>query len=135
MGLDNGITIIVPKQFIAKLGTWDSSNSTDESSEYDICYWRKCWGIRRAILNVLDPEGLKRQDGETNYPIEAEDVPAIIRALRPFFNENYWNEEAESIWTFDEMFETLIDNVVNLQKLKELLESNPEVKCEFYDSY
>ena len=50
-------------------------------------------------------------------------------------NENYWNENDDSIWAYEEMFDKTYEILINLEYLKKYLKENPSVKCEFYDSY
>lgn len=134
MGLDNGIRLKLPEG--KPIPKWVPRREHRPEEVDDICYWRKCWGIRSAILNVLDPEGKREAEILWGYyPIEVEDIPAIIRALKPFFSKEYWKENADSIWEFDEIFESLLDNVIKLEKLKEYLEENKDASCVFYDSY
>ena len=68
-------------------------------------------------------------------PIEAEDVPALIRVLKPYLSREYWDEYADSIWEYDEQFENTYKVLLRLEWLKDYLKKNPDVKCYFYDSY
>ena len=52
MGLDNGIIVKNKyKELLEELGpdNWGKYKSKDDD-DYDLCYWRKCWGIRNAII-------------------------------------------------------------------------------------
>ena len=54
MGLDNGIILEIPskelpKDFPTKLSDF-SDKTLKETGELEVAYWRKCWGIRNAIL-------------------------------------------------------------------------------------
>lgn len=119
MGLDNGITIK------------NVSEYPKFAPDGKVLYWRKCWGLRDAFLNVLDPKNKQ----EYTFNIEPEDIPALIRAIKPFLSPDYWRENAESIWEYDEMFDTLVENIINLEHLKEFLLNNTNAIAEFYDSY
>lgn len=105
----------------------------DFDETLDVCYWRKCWGIRKAILNVLDPQGVMSDEYE--FRVEAEDVPAIKKALIPFFDSVYWEENGDSIWEYEEYKDVLLQDWVNLTWLEEYLKNNPDAVCFFYDSY
>lgn len=134
MGLDNGIMLKIesgklPDDFP---GTLDDFNIAwlKDHKELEVCYWRKCWGIRGAIMEVLH---MNKDNSE--HKIDAEDVPAIRRKLIQFMHPNYWEEEADSIWTYDEFAETLIQQLLNLKWLEKYLKDHPDAECVFYDSY
>lgn len=97
MGLDNGIVLKIdefPKDFYTEKSDFGTSSYDEKAKELNIAYWRKCWGIREAILNIVGRNNLD----EFEYKIEWDDIPAIIRALKNFLNEKYWNDSADSIW-------------------------------------
>lgn len=136
MGLDNGIILKlkenkVPEDFPSteSLDSFDLECVTDRK-ELEIAYWRKCWGIRSAIMGVLH---MKNDDYE--HPVEAEDCPAIRRALVSFLKPDYWDENADSIWEYEEMYETMLSILLNLKWLERRLKTNPEETAYFYDSY
>lgn len=130
MGLDNGLILRNPK--VEQIPSYIISRF-DFDETLDVCYWRKCWGIRRAILNVLDPQGVRSDEYE--FRVEAEDVPAIKKALKPFFDSIYWEENGDSIWEYEEYKDVLLQDWVNLTWLEEYLKNNPDAVCFFYDSY
>ena len=136
MGLDNGIILRlkenkIPKDFPSQetLDSWDHERVQDKK-ELEVAYWRKCWGIRSAIMDVLH-----MKDDEYQHPVEAEDCPAIRRALVNFLKPDYWDENADSIWEYEEMYETMLDILLNLKWLEKRLNANPEESAYFYDSY
>jgi hypothetical protein len=126
MGLDNGIILYCSDEDYSKFPYPDEM---DLEEGKHVAYWRKCWNIRRDIIN-----GLHYKDGGTSK-IELEDIPKIIRLIKPYLNETYWNENDDSIWEYDEMFDKTYEILINLEYLKRYLKENPNVKCEFYDSY
>ena len=82
---------------------------------------------------MLDPQS-KKPD-QCHYPIELEDIPAIIRALKPFLSKDYWEDEAESIWEYEEYFDNMYEILIKLEWLKQNW-SNLQIKeVYFYDSY
>ena len=126
MGLDNGFILKkVDKTTIPKFVTY-----SEYEDEIEVVYWRKCWGLRNAVLNVLHASSDKFE-----FQVEAEDIPAILRAIYPFFSEEYWEEHGESIWLFEEKIDSLVHDVIDLAWLETYLTEHPEVECYFYDSY
>jgi hypothetical protein len=137
MGLDNGIILKlkenkVPEDFPSR----ESLNSFDleeveKRGELEIAYWRKCWGIRAAIIDVLH----MKDSEEWEHPVEVDDCPALRRALMKFLRPDYWEENADSIWEYDEYFEHMLDVIFNLKWLEKRLKDHPEETAFFYDSY
>jgi hypothetical protein len=127
MGLDNGIILKCSDEIFKKIPYYDTDEIGNEDKH--LAYWRKCYGIRKAILNKLHG----KDGGDT--PIEVEDIPAIIRVLKPFLSRDYWEENADSIWEYEEYFDNLYKILIRLEWLKEYLKDNPNVECYFYDSY
>lgn len=127
MGLDNGIILECPDEDFKKIPYYDKKEIGVQSKH--LAYWRKCWGVRGAIMAVLHAE-----DNEQT-PIEADDIPALIRVLKPFLSRDYWEENSDSIWEYDEYFDLMYEKLVRLEWLKEYLKEHPEVKCYFYDNY
>ena len=127
MGLDNGIILECPYEDFETIPYFDKHDM--DYGDQHLAYWRKCWGIRSAIMRVIHGK-----DGE-DMPIEAEDIPALIRTLKPFLSRDYWDEEADSIWEYEEHFDNTYKVLLRLEWLKDYLKKNPNVKCYFYDSY
>ena len=131
MGLDNGFRVRGLKRedipCFVKLPfdfDWD-----DDAIE--IAHYRNCWGLRNMILGVLH---MSTDCYDMN--VDAEDLRAILRNMVPFFKQDYWEDEGDSIWTFDEAFPfTLFQQTINLWWLCNYMEEHPEVTCIFYDSY
>lgn len=127
MGLDNGIILYCSDEDYSKFPYLDERDLGEKYKH--VVYWRKCWNIRNDIIKTFH-----FKDGEGG-PIELEDIPKLISLLKPYLNEIYWNENDDSIWSYEEMFDTTYEALVNLEYLKRYLKENPNVKCEFYDSY
>jgi len=136
MGLDNGIILKlsnkkVPENFPEQDAWWiDSQEDVDENGEFQVAYWRKCWDIRGIILGVLHAG----QDGG-RYPVEAEDLPAIRRGIWKLLNPKTYEEESDSIWTYDERADSELQILLNLMWLENYLKKHPEDSAFFYDSY
>ena len=129
MGLDNGFVIQnVNRQMVPNFVQLPFPD--DDSDGIEIAYWRKCWGVRSAILDALHAH-----NDDYHIEVKAEDIPAIVRALRPFFKAEYWEENADSIWTFDEAFDNMLNSIINLYWAKKYMEAYPDVTMYFYDSY
>lgn len=128
MGLDNGIILrdVNPKELVVnKLINLD--NLEDTSAE--ICYWRKCWGIRNAIV-----EKLHFNDNEESK-LDVEDIPVIIKILFDFYGQTEWEEDADSIWEWDEFKDTLRQQIFNLIWLYDYMLAHSDAEVIFYDSY
>lgn len=101
-----------------------------DDGEIEPVYWRKCWGLRGVVLSVLHM-------GQEEYQkdIDPDDIPALIRGLKPFLSRDYWDENADSIWEYDEYFERFYKNIIFLEWFKEYYKEHPDLKVYFYDSY
>jgi hypothetical protein len=125
MGLDNGIYIkekeneerkkLQKKQFF-----WGD----------EVAYWRKCWGIRRVILDILNTK-----EGDYGYAISRDKLKEIIIALKKFNKKEYWDAYADSIWTFEEFADSRKRILRNLRWLHRYMYFHPETEVYFYDSY
>lgn len=126
MGLDNGIILKCSDEEYKKFPYYDDSELNRE--EKHIAYWRKCWSIRRDILHKLHGE----DGGHTK--IDIEDIPAIIKVLKPYLSKDFW-ENSETIWEYEDYFDDTYEILVRLEYLKEFMKNNPNAECYFYDSY
>lgn len=129
MGLDNGFRL----KYVDRTTIPNFIHYKDDfmgENEVELVYWRKCWGLREVVMGVLH---MTNTDYEKR--VEAEDIPAILRALYPFLSKEYWEENADSIWTFEESISNFTQDILNLKWLKGYLEEHPNVECYFYDSY
>lgn len=130
MGLDNGIIlkvnpdILITNKLVQLDKTWSDNPKTE------VCYWRKCWGIRNAIVDKFhfDIDGV-------NHKLDAEDIPVIIKILFSFYGKEEWEENADSIWEWEEFKDTLRQQIINLTWLYDYMLANPEVEVIFYNSY
>ena len=128
MGLDNGIILrdVNPKELVVnKLINLDNLENTSA----EICYWRKCWGIRNAIV-----EKLHFNDNEESK-LDVEDIPVIIKILFDFYGQTEWEENADSIWEWDEFKDTLRQQIFNLMWLYDYMLAHSDAEIIFYDSY
>lgn len=134
MGLDNGIILKLednklPEDFPTSIDKY-SLEKVEKDGELEIAYWRKCWGIRAAIIGVLHMPA-----NEYEHQVEADDVPAIRRELHKFLYPEYWEENADSIWEYNEYIEWMLDIMLNLKWLENYMKKHPNAYVYFYDSY
>lgn len=129
MGLDNGIVLVRDRKPIRKdlfpVGT------VTYNRNIEFAYWRKCWGIRYAILECLGGE----QNGRYRYNISYFELSAIIDSLKVFLDKEYWNKYAESIFDYDSYRQTHLNNILNLEWLLVYKRKHPRARIYFYDSY
>ena len=137
MGLDNGFYVKSNKRKITRdilpdIITYPFEKDYDEDVE--IVYFRKCWGIRNGVLDILSKR-FSNTD-ECFFEIdEPEQVLNIIGLLSYFLDPNRWEDEGNSIWTFDEIRSQLIVSIINLAAIEVFMKENPDIYLEFYDSY
>lgn len=137
MGLDNGFYVKSKKRKITRDMLPDIINypfEEDYDGNVEIVYFRKCWGIRNGVLDILD----KRFASVDEYLFEIdkpEQVLDIIGLLSYFLDPNRWEDEGDSIWSFEEIRAQLIVSIINLAAIEIFMKENSDVYLEFYDSY
>ena len=102
----------------------------DFGKDVEICYWRKCWGLRETILLEI----LHTNDEGDEYPLTIEQVKKIGKAIRSFLKEPDW-WESRSFWTYDEAKNMLHTNVWNLWWLRWWMRFHRKEVVYFYDSF
>lgn len=138
IGLDNGLTLHTkkPVNFPAEIDnyTWEfSAENYAFSYHYELCYWRKCWNIRREIGHALHAQDME-------YVAKAwltiADVKNIWRAIQQLYSKRAW-ESGESIWTWSEIKDHLTRDLLILEWLISFMRQHEENEymVEFYDSY
>lgn len=135
MGLDNGILIKCKSKEEAQSIIDEASTHLNSLNLYDknveVCYWRKCWNIRREIISVLH-----MNKDEVYHTIDLEDIKPIIKRLSKFLDKETWdNDDDGSIWEFEEYRESILWDILNLSWLYYYKMEHPEIEIEFYDSY
>ena len=135
MGLDNGIVIrhregkpiYIPKRY------YNNKYCVGDNLHYEVAYWRKCWGIRNAIIDTVLPE----PDTYDSYDIVLDefDMKAIIKELKKFTKEAYWDRYADSIWEYKEFVNNQRKIIRNLKFVYWYMKFDPQVHVYFYDSY
>lgn len=130
MGLDNGIELRTYKETLRH-----------RSDSIEICYFRKCWGIRDEILGILKDNHSNynfSKIGGGTYDLDSKDVKDIKKIIKRFLDEDYFNDYADSkIFTYEEYKPILKKAYNNLKWLRWYLwlcGSNVR-RLWFYDSY
>ena len=144
MGLDNGIILRtkhminpkdIPPYIKIELSDWEEDNDYNTSYwDYDICYWRKCWNVQKAILEL----GVE-EDNNGYYELTIYNICCIIDFLieyLKFMEQWQWDyEDGNTIWEAEDMVAYIAQDIVNLNWLKEYLFTNRGSVAIFYDSY
>ena len=128
MGLDNGfICKNIKRDEIPSYVRlpWDCRDE-----DIEIAYFRKCWGIRGEIIRLLHVK-----DDAYKIPVEKEDIIPIVKILMKYLDREYYDENADSIWEYDEYKENIQHSIINLMWLRVYMDAHPDVTCYFYDSY
>ena len=128
MGLDNGFICKNIKR--DEIPSWVKLPWDLIDEDIEIAYFRKCWGIRGEIIRLLHVK-----DDEYKIPVEKEDIIPIVKILMKYLDREYYDENADSIWEYDEYKENIQHSIINLMWLRVYMETHPDVTCYFYDSY
>ena len=130
MGLDNGFYAKGIKKLPRKIHDgWQGIETAD--GDIELAYWRKCWGIRTEILWTL---GEKFPGGGT-YLVSREKLKEVIEVLKKFTEKEYWENNADSIWEYDEFKDNQKQNIKQLRWIYTYMKWHPDVQLFFYDSY
>ena len=126
MGLDNGIVFQNDVGIDAPFWVKIESCNYDET---EVCYWRKCWGIRNAVINLFDNED------QYMYMLDRDTVIQIGKILKQFSNKKYWETHGHSIWEWSEIKRRLRRQRIALHWLARCMKKYPDLYVYFYDSY
>ena len=129
MGLDNWIMVKKHKskpvnKLLSYVFTYDKY-----FDEYEIAYYRKCWNLRHRIMDATSAPF----DEHNNIPIKHEEVKEIMKSLKTL-NEDNWEDEGGSIWSFEEMKEAINRDIKMLKRLYFLM-FFLDLQPYFIDSY
>lgn len=133
MGLDNGIYVKSNRREITRDILPESLVYPFDGNDVEIAYWRKCWGLRNNILNVLGT-----RFAEDNYESEIdtiEKVQDVMDVIYYFMDKEHWESEGDSIWEYENSIRGLRDDYMNLVIMIEFMKDNPDIYLVFYDSY
>lgn len=137
MGLDNGIVVKSNKRPItrADLPNLHFPFTSDYSdTEVEIAYARKCWGLRSDLINSIDWDEVS-SNGCYFRIYNPDLVYDVINVVAGWLDEDRWDDDGDSIWNFDQAKHNLINWIVNLSCMILIMEKNPDIYLEFYDSY
>lgn len=132
MGLDN--SFVVKNVNRANVPYWvklpfdfDMNNGG-----FEIAYFRKCWGLRGEILAKLHSE-----EDEYETPVESDDIIPLVKILMRYLDKEYYEENAHSIWEFEDAYDNIQQSILNLMWVKMYMDAHrsDKVECYFYDSY
>ena len=130
MGLDNGIYIkgYKKKPFYVKDDLYDQSN------QIDLAYWRKYWGLRNDIINII----YENYYGNDSEVLLSENQIKKIRNLimEITFSKKRYLESCSGYWDYN-IYSVLrgIRQMINLTWAARQVRKNPEVEVFWYDSY
>lgn len=131
MGLDNGLILHTAKQINfpkeLHIDDWWQSNG---QYHYGICYWRKCWNIRREMAHIINAP----LDYVAKYDLDITEVKNLWRAINELNSKRAW-EDGDSFWSYDEMRDHLDNDLLKLEWLIDFMGKDDESQVEFYDSY
>jgi hypothetical protein len=101
----------------------------------DICYWRKCWGLRDTVMRYLGDKYLRVDEYE--YVLDLDDINYILETLlRLIQNPAEWQSP---IWEWREYLNNNAYNYCNLIRLREDIKDGfidlNEIEVIWYDSY
>ena len=139
MGLDNGWLVKSDKRKLERnmlpAGIiYPFSDDYDSDGGIEIVYHRKDWGLRNDIMNTF---GWRTNDiNQWKFQLETpKDVLTMIELTARWLDEARWEEDGQSIWSYDEVKEHLITDIINFSEIYAFMQANPDVYLEFYDSY
>ena len=94
------------------------------------------YGVRGKDFADADIKTQFQNKDEYKYEIiKPSTVHQIIVLIAVFLDPERWENEGQSIWSADEIRDTLIQNIINLAVIEVFMIENPDVYLEFYDSY
>lgn len=134
MGLDNGIMVknVTNPKSIDILAKWQDPFYEDEVV-YEICYWRKCWNVRGAILDICHENSPNDWERVLNIS-EVCEIKGYLESL----NEKIWDSDSlygGSIWTWEEHEPHNQTHIEALTDLIEAMQYDSGMRVYFYDSY
>lgn len=135
MGLDNGLLLHSKEQiegrpsFIKPTTVWSGE---EYPFSYEICYWRKCWNIRREVQHAIGAPA----DDVNKFGLDIAEVKNIWHAINELNSETAWGND--SIWSYEEIKDHLDRDLNAIEWLIWFMrqyEDDESWVVEFYDSY
>ena len=103
----------------------------DQAGYISICHWIDCWNIKGKILSLLNVGLLGKQQ---YYLMSKQNILDIIDELNDLYHHpKVWGN---SIWTYDEIKDSLKLDIKNLITLYRFLKfhSKDNIQVYFYDN-
>lgn len=148
MGLDNGIRLKIKdkEKFGDTKKLYSMFSWTNEGSEYELLYWRKCWNVRREISEVLadaynngnaEHDKYFDENGINDYIFNLKAFKNILIRLRKIYKKSWWEENDDSIWEWSECGSNYKSWLIKAWKVFDVLKDKDADSYElsFYDSY
>ena len=130
MGLDNGIYIkgYRKKPFYVKDDLYDQSN------QIDLAYWRKYWGLRNDIINIIYDNYYSNDSEVLLSENQIKKIRNLIMEIT--FSKKRYLESCSGYWDYN-IYSVLrgIRQMINLTWAARQVRKNPEVEVFWYDSY
>ena len=129
MGLDNGIYIkgYRKKPFYVKDDLYEQSN------QIDLAYWRKYWGLRNDIINII----YENYGNDSEVLLSENQIKKIRNLIMEItFSKKRYLESCGGYWDYN-IYSVLrgIRQMINLTWAARQVRKNSEVKVFWYDSY
>lgn len=155
MGLDNGIRLRMSKELAARAPAWvlgyldDIETLPSGETDGEICYWRKCWGYRSAMVDITGD--CFQENGDTGLTLA--DCDKFVEVVEQSFdsttdiddNGDYieprfkFDEDCySSCWNAREIVVSYLRMTYHLQAICNWLRDNAspdDYDIYFYDSY
>ena len=146
MGLDNGIVIKgmthAGQEFVRNFfNTYDANADKNSDGTTDLAYWRKCYNIRKALLDLPFAKSYVGKGGEIRMFIS--DLLDVRETMKKFLNEDDRNHGNSfnngSIWDWTTQLPNTAHVIWLLTNLIEEIEEydieDADIDIFFYDSY
>lgn len=126
---DNGIYIkgYKKKPFYVKDDFYDQSN------QIDLAYWRKYWGLRNDIINII----YENYGNDSEVLLSENQIKKIRNLIMEItFSKKRYLESCGGYWDYN-IYSVLrgIRQMINLTWAARQVRKNPEVEVFWYDSY
>ena len=137
MGLDNGIYLKSNRRNVTRdmvPGAKFPFEKDYQEGAVELCYARKCWGLRGDLIDFVDWDEVS--DNDCYFRIyNPSKIVRMIEIVASWMDADKWEDEGQSIWTYDEYKGNLTNWIISLACAMNAMTLNPDFYLEFYDSY
>ena len=103
----------------------------DDYVSFEVCYWRKWWGLRNAFTGYLIGK-YKFAEEPYEYVLDREDI-MTLRDMLEDYSEETWDND---YWDYNDCTDTIKRQLAALKTLmREMTNFDECVSVVFYDSY